>query len=228
MLNGSRQVILFLPPYSGKLLGSSAGACSVWPAQLRAAGYEPLIIDGAFDRDYMLQDSAKARRRALLRRIATDRPDDSRRVIAKPHGAAAASGSADRFWRLASEPADSGDTLAKTLSTSLCDIRAIRRWWKLRERLVAGNSLDMVCRLLVQDGRRADSSKIRTGRHLRSRDLPAPAYDLANFEAYAQRRQRTASYPTPRASVVHTPAIIARTGLLQPPFQRLRGRPRRG
>ena len=49
---GSRKVLLFLPPYSGKLLGPPLGLLSL-AGSLRAAGYIPLIIDGALDRDYI-------------------------------------------------------------------------------------------------------------------------------------------------------------------------------
>ena len=48
----SRKVILFLPPYAGKVLGPPLGLLSL-AGSLREAGYEPFIIDGALDRDYM-------------------------------------------------------------------------------------------------------------------------------------------------------------------------------
>ncbi|HYL35550.1 MAG TPA: radical SAM protein [Bryobacteraceae bacterium] len=47
----SRDVVLFLPPYAGKLLGPPLGLLSL-AGSLRAAGYNPRIIDGALDRDY--------------------------------------------------------------------------------------------------------------------------------------------------------------------------------
>jgi hypothetical protein len=47
----SRKVVLFLPPYSGKLLGAPLGLLSL-AGSLRAAGFEPRIIDGALDPDY--------------------------------------------------------------------------------------------------------------------------------------------------------------------------------
>src|SRR5690349_22264512 len=48
----SRKVLLFLPPYSGKLLGPPLGLLSL-ASSLREAGYEPRIIDGALHRDYL-------------------------------------------------------------------------------------------------------------------------------------------------------------------------------
>src|SRR5437773_7642753 len=46
-----RKVILFLPPYSGKILGPPLGLLSL-AGSLRAARYQPCIIDGAINRDY--------------------------------------------------------------------------------------------------------------------------------------------------------------------------------
>ena len=47
----SRNVVLFLPPYAGKLLGPPLGLLSL-AGSLREAGYNPKIIDGALDRNY--------------------------------------------------------------------------------------------------------------------------------------------------------------------------------
>ena len=51
MLGHSRKVVLFSPPYSGKLLGPPLGLLSL-AGSLREAGYDPRIIDGALNRDY--------------------------------------------------------------------------------------------------------------------------------------------------------------------------------
>ena len=45
-------MVLFLPKYSGKLLGPPLGLLSL-AGSLRAAGYEPLIIDGALHADHI-------------------------------------------------------------------------------------------------------------------------------------------------------------------------------
>src|SRR5438105_11913313 len=47
----SRKAILFLPSYSGKILGPPRGLLSL-AGSLRAAGYQPCVIDGAINRDY--------------------------------------------------------------------------------------------------------------------------------------------------------------------------------
>jgi anaerobic magnesium-protoporphyrin IX monomethyl ester cyclase len=48
---GSRKVVLFLPPYAGKVLGPPLSLLSL-AGSLREAGYEPCLIDGALDRDF--------------------------------------------------------------------------------------------------------------------------------------------------------------------------------
>ena len=49
---GSRKVILFHPPYAGKVLGPPLGLLSL-AGSLREAGYTPCIIDGALRPDYL-------------------------------------------------------------------------------------------------------------------------------------------------------------------------------
>src|SRR5712671_5420762 len=48
---GSRKVVLFLPPYAGKVLGPPLGLLSL-AASLRESGYDACIIDGALQPDY--------------------------------------------------------------------------------------------------------------------------------------------------------------------------------
>ena len=52
LINSSRKVVLFLPPYAGRLLGPPLGLLSL-AANLRANGYEPRIVDGALNRNYL-------------------------------------------------------------------------------------------------------------------------------------------------------------------------------
>ncbi len=53
MLNSGRgKVLLFLPPYEGRVFGPPLGLLSL-AASLREAGYESCIIDGAIRSDYL-------------------------------------------------------------------------------------------------------------------------------------------------------------------------------
>ncbi len=47
----SRKVVLFLPPYAGKILGPPLGLLSL-AGSLREAGYSPCVIDGALEPNY--------------------------------------------------------------------------------------------------------------------------------------------------------------------------------
>jgi radical SAM superfamily enzyme YgiQ (UPF0313 family) len=55
----TRRVVFFLPPYAGPVLGPPLGLLSLAGA-VRSAGYKPVVIDGALDRDF---------RRTVLREI---------------------------------------------------------------------------------------------------------------------------------------------------------------
>ena len=58
MLSSARgKVLLFLPPYEGKVFGPPLGLLSL-AASLRVAGYEPCIIDGAVRSDYLKEIEA--------------------------------------------------------------------------------------------------------------------------------------------------------------------------
>src|SRR5258705_6762465 len=48
----SQKVVLFLPPYTGGLIGPPLSLLSL-ASPLRAAGFEPRIIDGALQPDYL-------------------------------------------------------------------------------------------------------------------------------------------------------------------------------
>src|ERR1700682_58807 len=48
----SRKVVLFLPPYSGGLIGPPLSLLSL-AAPLRDAGFDPVVIDGALRSDYL-------------------------------------------------------------------------------------------------------------------------------------------------------------------------------
>src|SRR5580658_6344736 len=50
-MTSPRKVILFLPPYSGKLLGPPLSLLSL-AGSLRDSGYTPCLIDGALDRNF--------------------------------------------------------------------------------------------------------------------------------------------------------------------------------
>jgi len=52
LTSGRGKVVLFLPPYEGRVFGPPLGLLSL-ASSLREAGYEPCIIDGALCSDYL-------------------------------------------------------------------------------------------------------------------------------------------------------------------------------
>ena len=178
----SRTVVLFLPPYAGKVLGPPLGLLSL-AASLRAAGYEPRIIDGALDRDYlekvaaeiphatcfgvslltgpMIHDAIEASR--LVRSLRPDLPI----IFGGWHPS------------LMTE---------QTLREEFVDIvvrhQGEETLVEIVRRLVAGGGLDMIPGCWFKRKGRIHSNPDRPPTPLP--ELPPPAYDLADFEAYAR------------------------------------------
>ena len=176
----SRKVVLFLPPYSGKILGPPLGLLSL-AGSIRQAGFEPRIIDGALDPDYRrriaeeIKDCVCFGVSLLTGPMIRDAIEVSRMVKrARPDLPVVFGG-----WHpsLAS---------AQTLREDFVDI-VVRHQGdatlvELLLRLAAGKPLDLVAGCwfkrnggIVQNPDRAASPLS---------ELPAPAYDLIDFDAY--------------------------------------------
>jgi anaerobic magnesium-protoporphyrin IX monomethyl ester cyclase len=180
MLKRLNRVVLFLPPYNGKLLGPPLGLLSL-AGSLREAGYEPVIIDGALHRDYlpriqealadslcfgvslltgpMIRDAIVACR--MVRRLRPDLP-----IV---YGG----------WHPSL-------LTAETLREEFVDVvvrhQGDKTLVEIADHLAAGKSLDMVSGCWFK----------RNGRIIRNPDRPAlpiaalaePAYDLVDFDEY--------------------------------------------
>jgi anaerobic magnesium-protoporphyrin IX monomethyl ester cyclase len=181
MLKRPNRVLLFLPPYSGKLLGPPLGLLSL-AGSLREAGYEPVIIDGALHRDYlariqkalhdslcfgvslltgpMIREAVAASR--MVRRLRPDLP-----II---YGG----------WH---PSLLTGETLREDFVDIVVRHQGDKTLVEIADRLAAGNSLDMVSGCWFK----------HDGRVIRNPDRPAlpisalaePAYDLIDFDEYA-------------------------------------------
>jgi len=183
MLKRGGRVILFLPKYSGRLLGPPLGLLSL-AGSLRAAGYEPLIIDGALHSNHMagiqaalddalcfgvslltgpmIRDAIAASR--MVRRLRPDLPI----VFGGWHPSLQTAG-----------------TLREDFVDVVVRHQGDKTLVEIADRLAAGNGLDMVAGCWFK----------RDGRIIRNPDRPAspisdlaaPAYDLADFDEYADR-----------------------------------------
>ncbi len=177
-----RKVLLFLPPYEGSVFGPPLGLLSL-ASSLRESGFEPRIIDGAMTPDYlhaiereaegclafgvslltgpMIHDAIAAAK--LVRRLRPDLP-----II---FGG----------WHPSLAP-------AQTLRESFVDIVVLHQGEKtlveVLQRLQTGAGLEMVAGCWFKKNGRICSNPDRPPSALSS--LPLPAYDMADFEAYAR------------------------------------------
>ena len=180
MLNRGR-VPLFLPPYSGKLLGPPLGLLSL-AGSLREAGYEPVMIDGALHRDYLSRirqalDGALCFGVSLLtgpmileaiaasRMVRQLRPD-----LPIVYGG----------WHPSL-------LTAETLREDFVDVvvrhQGDKTLVEIVGRLAAGKSLDMVSGCWFKQNGRTIQNPDRPA--VAISDLADPAYDLVDFDAYA-------------------------------------------
>jgi len=179
----SRRVVLFLPPYKGKVFGPPLGLLSL-AASLRLAGFEPRIVDAALEPDYtpvlareiegamafgvslltgpMISDAIAASR--LVRRLRPGLP-----II---YGG----------WHPSLLPAE---TLREEYVDVVVRQQGEKTLVEVLERIAAGGPLDLVPGCWFKNGGRIHSNPDRPPLSLSA--LPAPAYDLVDFEAYARR-----------------------------------------
>ncbi len=176
----SRKVVLFLPPYAGRILGPPLGLLSL-AGSLREAGYEPRIIDGALLPDYES-------------RIAREIPD------ALCFGVSLLTGpmirDAIRVSRMVKQlrpqlPVIFGGwhpslLTAETLREDFVDV-VVRHQGEITlvealRRIEDGKPLDLVAGCWFKRGHRICENPDRPVAPLSS--LPAPAFDLIDFDAY--------------------------------------------
>jgi radical SAM superfamily enzyme YgiQ (UPF0313 family) len=182
MLTRSRKVVLFLPPYEGKVFGPPLGLLSL-ASTLREAGYEPRIVDGALDRDY-LQTLAREVKDAMAFGVSLLTGPMIRDAIAASRLVRAANPAAPIIfggWHPSLLP-------AQTLREEYVDIVVRQQGEKtlleVLQRLEAGAPLDLVPGCWFKRGGRVCSNPDRPPVPLPS--LPAPAYDMVDFDAYAR------------------------------------------
>lgn len=183
MLRGpqERKVVLFLPPYEGGTFGPPLGLLSL-AASLREAGYVPKIIDGAITRDYsgaiareldgalafgvslltgpMIRDAVRASE--LVRRL---RPD--LQII---FGG----------WHPSLMPAQ---TLRESFVDAVVLHQGERTLVEMLQRIERGADFAMVAGCWYKQNGRVISNTDRPSMPLS--ELPQPAYDLVDFDAYA-------------------------------------------
>ena len=175
-----KKVILFLPPYSGNVLGAPLGLVSLASA-LRETGYEPCIIDGALHSDYAdrivanLPGSVAFGISLLTGPMIHAAIEMSRMVRGmRPEIPVIFGG-----WH---PSLVSGQTLAEDFVDIVVRHQGERTLVEILDRLRAGKTLEKVQGCWFKHDGRIHENPDRPAIPLS--DLPAPAWDLIDFEAY--------------------------------------------
>ncbi len=180
MTNRSRKVVLFLPPYAGKVLGPPLGLLSL-AGSLREAGYEPRIIDGALDRDYRrtvveeIGDCLCFGVSLLTGPMILDAIEISREVKRLHPGLFVIFGG----WHPSLLTAQ---TLSEDFIDAVVRHQGEATLVEMVQRLGAGKPLDLVRGCWFKRDGRIVQNPDRP--NIKLPELPAPAYDLIDFDAY--------------------------------------------
>ena len=177
---GTKKIVLFLPPYAGKLLGPPLGLLSLAGA-LRENGFEPCIIDGALDRNYLPRiaheiENCLAFGVSLLTGPMIRQAIDVSRYVraARPDLPIIFGG-----WHPTLLP-------RQTLKEDFVDIvvrhQGEKTLLEILGRLEKGQPLDMIQGCWFKRNGRIHENPDRPATPLSA--LPAPAYDLIDFDAY--------------------------------------------
>jgi anaerobic magnesium-protoporphyrin IX monomethyl ester cyclase len=176
----SRKVILFLPPYAGKVLGPPLGLLSL-AGSLRESGYEPCIIDGALEHNYRERIAAEIKDclcfgvSLLTGPMIRDAVECSLLVrSANPHVPIVFGG-----WH---PSLLSAETLREDFVDIVIRHQGEQTLVEVLNCLSKGKPLDMVAGCWFKRGGRVCQNPDRPAAPLSA--LPAPAYDLIDFDAY--------------------------------------------
>jgi radical SAM superfamily enzyme YgiQ (UPF0313 family) len=178
----SGRVVLFLPPYEGKVFGPPLGLLSL-AASLKAAGYMPVIIDGALSPDYLPRIKSE---------IADCIAFGVSLLTGPMIGDAVAASKMVRSVR-PDVPIIYGGwhpslLTAQTLREDFVDIvvrhQGERTLVEILQRKIDGISLDLVSGCWFKRNGQVHCNPDRPATPLSV--LPLPAYDLIDFDAYAR------------------------------------------
>ncbi len=178
----SRKVVLFLPPYAGKTLGPPLGLLSL-AGSLREAGYQPCIIDGALDGNYRrrvaqeIEDCLCFGVSLLTGPMILDAIEVSRMVKRiRPDCFVIFGG-----WH---PSLLTGQTLTEDFMDAVVRHQGEATLVEILRRLETARPLDLVAGCWFKRNGQIVQNPDRPT--IRLSDLPSPAYDLIDFEAYEQ------------------------------------------
>ncbi|HWE51874.1 MAG TPA: radical SAM protein [Bryobacteraceae bacterium] len=176
----SRKVVLFQPPYAGKVLGPPLGLLSV-AAALRENGYEPCIIDGALNPDYMARIAREIVDCLCFGVSLLTGPMIRAAIEAAKFVRAAEPGLTVIFggWHPSLLP---GQTLREDYVDIVVRHQGEKTLVEILRRLEAGKSLDMVAGCWFKRDGKIHENPDRPAAPIAA--LPSPAFDLIDFDAY--------------------------------------------
>jgi len=189
----SRKVILFSPPYAGKVLGPPLGLLSL-AASLRESGYEPVIIDGALDRAYLKTIAEHASDCLCFGVSLLTGPMIRDAISASKHFRSLRPDAPIIFggWHPSLRTAE---TLREDFVDIVVRHQGERTLVEVLQRLEAGQELDLVAGCWFKRNGQIRMNPDRPT--IPISELPAPAYDLADFDAYERSSgQRKLPYAT--------------------------------
>ncbi len=176
----SRKVVLLQPPYAGKVLGPPLGLLSL-AASLRENGYEPCIVDGALDPDYMLRVARDIGNCLCFGVSILTGPMIRAAIEAGKYVRAARPDVPIIFggWHPSLLP---GQTLREDYVDIVVRHQGEKTLVEVLRRLQAGQPLDMVAGCWFKRDGRIHENPNRPSSSIS--DLPSPAYDLIDFDDY--------------------------------------------
>jgi anaerobic magnesium-protoporphyrin IX monomethyl ester cyclase len=180
LTNRQRKVLLFSPPYSGKVLGPPLGVLSL-AGSLRQAGYQPKIVDGALDRNFAqiiaaeIEDSLCIGVSLLTGPMIHDAIAVSKLVRRLRPGLPIIFGG----WHPSLQTAQ---TLREPFVDVVVRHQGEKTLIELLGRIENGNSLDLVAGCWFKRSGQIQQNEDRAATPIA--DLPAPAYDLVDWDAY--------------------------------------------
>jgi anaerobic magnesium-protoporphyrin IX monomethyl ester cyclase len=180
---GSRKVVLFSPPYQGKVFGPPLGLLSL-AASIREEGFTPIVIDGAITPNFL----------EVLAKEVTDTFAFGVSVLTGPmiNDAIAASRTVREVcpklpiiyggWH---PTLLSGQTLREDFVDIVVRHQGEKTLTEILRRQSAGAALDLVEGCWFKRNGNIIANQDRPSSPLSS--LPSPAYDLVDFEKYAKK-----------------------------------------
>jgi radical SAM superfamily enzyme YgiQ (UPF0313 family) len=182
MLNHPRKVLLFAPPYEGRVFGPPLGLLSL-ASSIREEGFSPVIIDGSTTPKF-LDVIAKEVTDAFAFGVSVLTGPMIRDAIAASHVVRQVRPELPIIYGGWHPTLLSGQTLRESFVDVLVRHQGEKTLVEILKRQLSGTSLDLVAGCWFKRNGQIITNGDRPSSPLSS--LPSPAYDLVDFESYAR------------------------------------------